>query len=174
MLSVSLAQPSIHTTGIQRGTGEEVTCFTELATCRGVNASGKRLIDRVVKSSQTFTRAASRLIGDWSSTRPLTGELTTDDLKPVSAALRKLPVQLSLGANADDRAILFVFLHDNPAAAVPIVANDPYGFMALLNDVREGQYGAGDLIDAPFPTTVVLGALAAVAVLGGAVLLARR
>jgi hypothetical protein len=170
-----LSSEAVHVTGIQRGTGEEVECrYNGFATCSGTNPSGKRLMDRVVTSSQTLSHAARRLVGSDPPRRAHNGTLTASDLVPVSAVFRKLPVQLSLAAGTDQRTILFVFLHDNPKAAVPIVANDPFGFMSLLYAVRKGRFGAGDLIDAPFPTGAVVGTLAAVGVIGGAAWLARR
>ncbi|UCC72069.1 MAG: hypothetical protein JSV86_17125 [Gemmatimonadota bacterium] len=173
---IVLAQAAApHVTSVERGTGEIVECrYNGFATCAGQNTSGKRLLNRVVAASQTFTHAARRLIGTSWQRRAPDGTLQTVDLEPISAALRKLPVKLFIDASGNQRTILFVFLHDNPKAAVPIVAADPYGFIDLLDDVRRGRYGAGDLIDAPFPTAAVVGTLAAVGVVGAAAWLARR
>jgi hypothetical protein len=176
MLTLQAAPASDeHVTGIERGTGEQVECrYNGSAVCRGLNPSGTRLIDRVVRASQDFAYAARRLTGTTPVRRALDGTVTTADLAPVSEALRRLPTQLSLAQSTDQRTLLFVFLHDNPKAAVAEVSADPFGYMNLLTEIRQGRFGAGNLIDAPFPTVAVVGTLVAVGVIGGAAWLARR
>jgi hypothetical protein len=177
----------VHTTGIQRGTGEEIECqFVEPvreqlaegngSICRGVNPSGKRLLDRVVRVAQDLAHAGRALTGSDPPRRTPDGTIVTADLVGVSALIKKLPVQLSLARSTDQRTFLFLFLRDAPSVAVREVANDPFGFEKLAHEIREGRFGAGGLIDKPrgYYTSRAVGVLAGVGIVGAAVYFAVR
>ena len=145
------------------GTDEEVRC--EATECRGLNASGGRLLDRIVEDVNELILAARALVGDL-PTRVPDGTLTAADLRKVQIVLAKLPQQ--------DPAVdsLFQFIRGNPDFAIRKVANDPKGFAKLVTDIRSGIYGAGDLITPPprkLPVTPIVIGFAGLILVAGVI-----